>query len=137
MKQILIITSIVVLSLGADKTSAQTAQINSSNVAVGQFEMNVANGSGVSHINVNYSIASVLVSGKMKLELSSPVAVLFHVDISDASGQVVKIWAPSSSSTYYLDNLDISYLPADNYYVNIHASSSSAILYSIPFTKNI
>ena len=137
MKQILIITTIVVLSLGADKTSAQTAQINSSNVAAGQFEMNVANGGGVSHINVNYSIASVQVSGKMKLELSSPVAVLFHVDISDASGQVVKIWAPSSSSTYYLDNLDISYLPADNYYVNIHASNSSAILYSIPFTKNI
>jgi hypothetical protein len=136
MKQIFIITAIAVLSLGADKTTAQTTQMNSSNVAAGQFEMNIANGSGVNHINVNYSIASP-VSGKVKLELSSPVAVFFHVDISDASGQVVKIWAPSYSSTYYVDNLDISYLPADNYYVNIRNNSNGAILYSIPFTKNI
>ena len=137
MKQILLTAIVCILSAGPAKTYAQTVQTDNSNVVAGQFEINVGSGIRTNQVNVNYTIAPLQLTGKIKLELSSHDAILFNADISDASGSILKIWVPSARGNHYQDNIDISYLPAGEYYVNIHKDNSDAILYSIPFTKSI
>ena len=135
MKYYLYVSLSIALLMGANKTSAQTEQSSDPNVVSGHFEIHVVSGTDTNHVNVNYAISPAPFTNIMNLELSTPNTIFFNADILDATNNVLVTWAPTAGSNYYSNNLDISSLPAGNYHVNIHRDNTTAILYSIPFTK--
>ncbi len=135
MKKQLYLLCFITLFTGVSKVFAQTTQTPDSSMVSGHFEINVVAGGDTNHINVNYALSPAPFTTNMNLELNTPDAMLFDVDIRDESGSVMASWSPTASSNYYNHDIDISSLPGGNYYVNIRKESNGAIFYSVPFTK--
>jgi hypothetical protein len=135
MKQRFKLLLFIVLFMGVNKIYAQTEQTSDSTIVSGHFEINTISGADTNHVNVNYAVSPAPFTNNMNLELSTPDAILFNVDILDTANSVLLTWTPVSSSNYYNHSIDISSLTAGNYHLNIRRDNTGIILNTIYFTK--
>ena len=130
MKKLVLFVALISICFGVQAQSAKQRPTPNA----GSFLIKTTTAKGLEYINVNYALIAPF-TNVLKFNLNTAHPMAMSVKVVDASGRVVKSWAPVSTDYLYESQIDISTLKAGTYHFNIYGASNTKIQ-SVSFIKS-